>query len=55
MTRIVHTFEPVERFVVGTIGEPGERSFFLQARTGARLVSVLLEKSRNPSERTSPD
>lgn len=39
-------FDPVERFVVGTVGEPGERSFFLQARTGKRLTSVLLEKAQ---------
>ena len=46
MARIVNTFDPVERFVVGTVGEPGERSFFLQARAGSRLTSVLLEKSQ---------
>lgn len=46
MARIVNTFDPVERFVVGTVGEPGERSFFLQARTGNRLVSVLIEKTQ---------
>lgn len=46
MTRIVSNFDPVERFVVGTVGEPGERSFFLQARAGARLTSVLLEKAQ---------
>lgn len=46
MARIVNTFDPVERFVVGTVGEPGERSFFLQARAGNRLTSVLLEKSQ---------
>jgi len=46
MARIINTFDPVERFVVGTVGEPGERSFFLQARTGNRLVSVLLEKTQ---------
>ena len=46
MARIINTFDPVERFVVGTVGEPGERSFFLQARTGPRLASVLLEKSQ---------
>lgn len=46
MARIVNTFDPVERFVVGTVGEPGERSFFLQARSGHRLTSVLLEKSQ---------
>jgi len=46
MARIINTFDPVERFVVGTVGEPGERSFFLQARSGNRLISVLLEKSQ---------
>lgn len=46
MARIVNSFDPVERFVVGTVGEPGERSFFLQARTGNRLASVLLEKAQ---------
>lgn len=40
------TYDPVERFVVGTVGEPGERSFFLQARHGKRLTSVLLEKAQ---------
>ncbi len=46
MPRIINTFDPVERFVVGTVGEPGDRSFFLQARTGPRLASVLLEKTQ---------
>lgn len=46
MARIINTFDPVERFIVGTVGAPGERSFFLQARTGPRLASVLLEKSQ---------
>lgn len=46
MARIINSFDPVERFVVGTVGEPGERSFFLQARSGSRLTSVLLEKSQ---------
>lgn len=46
MARVIHEFDPVERFVAGTVGEPGERSFFLQARTGSRVVSVLLEKAQ---------
>ena len=44
MTHQVHAFEPPERFVAGTVGAPGERTFFLQARGGGRLVSVVLEK-----------
>ncbi|MCX6430706.1 MAG: DUF3090 family protein, partial [Actinobacteria bacterium] len=46
MARVIHEFDPVERFVAGTVGAPGERSFFLQARSGTRLVSVLLEKAQ---------
>jgi uncharacterized repeat protein (TIGR03847 family) len=44
MTHQVHAFEPPERFVAGTVGPPGERVFYLQARGGGRLVSVALEK-----------
>jgi len=44
MTHQVYAFEPPERFVAGTVGPPGERTFFLQARGGGRLVSVALEK-----------
>ncbi len=46
MARLVITYDPVERFIVGTVGEPGERSFFIQAREGKRLTSVLLEKAQ---------
>src|SRR5436305_10183874 len=41
-----HEFDPPERFVAGTVGEPGARTFFLQARSGPRLVSVALEKQQ---------
>jgi uncharacterized repeat protein (TIGR03847 family) len=44
MTHQVYAFEPPERFVAGTVGPPGERTFYLQARGGGRLVSVALEK-----------
>ena len=46
MTRQVYEFENPQRFVVGTVGEPGERVFYLQARKGNRLTSVALEKSQ---------
>lgn len=39
-------FESVERFIAGTVGEPGERAFFIQARNGGRLVTVALEKAQ---------
>ena len=37
-------FEFPQRFVAGTVGEPGDRTFYLQATDGARLVSIALEK-----------
>jgi uncharacterized repeat protein (TIGR03847 family) len=46
MPPVVHRFDPPERFVVGTVGEPGQRTFFLQARDGLRVVSVALEKQQ---------
>lgn len=46
MSRVIHVFRQPERFVAGTVGEPGERSFYLQAIEDARTVSVLLEKQQ---------
>lgn len=46
MPRQVFDFDPPERFVAGTVGEPGDRAFYLQARMGARVTSVLLEKAQ---------
>ena len=43
---VIHEFDPPERFVAGTVGEPGARTFFLQARSGPRMVSVALEKQQ---------
>jgi uncharacterized repeat protein (TIGR03847 family) len=37
-------FDPPDRFVTGTVGEPGQRTFFLQARKASQVVSVVLEK-----------
>src|SRR5438270_5760469 len=37
-------FEAPDRFVAGTVGQPGERTFYLQASGGGRVVSVALEK-----------
>lgn len=44
MTRRLFIFDDPDRFVPGAVGEPGDRSFFLQARKGGALVSVGLEK-----------
>lgn len=46
MASVIHSFDPPERFVAGTVGPPGQRKFFLQARSGARVTSVALEKQQ---------
>lgn len=46
MSIVVHNFEEPDRFVAGTVGQPGQRTFFLQAREGARVTSVALEKQQ---------
>jgi uncharacterized repeat protein (TIGR03847 family) len=35
-----------QRFVAGTVGEPGQRVFFLQAHDGPRTTSAALEKEQ---------
>jgi uncharacterized repeat protein (TIGR03847 family) len=44
MSRQVHTFEHPARFVAGTVGQPGDRTFYLQASDALHTVSVVLEK-----------
>lgn len=39
-------FDPPERFVSGTVGPPGQRTFFLQAAGRGRLTSMSLEKQQ---------
>lgn len=46
MAILVHRYDAPERFVAGTVGQPGERAFFLQAREGNRITSVALEKQQ---------
>ncbi|MEV6286257.1 DUF3090 domain-containing protein [Kribbella sp. NPDC051770] len=46
MARVVHSYDDPDRFVAGTVGEPGARTFFLQARAGTRLTSVACEKEQ---------
>jgi uncharacterized repeat protein (TIGR03847 family) len=44
MARRAYLFDTPDRFIAGTVGEPGSRTFFLQAREGGRIASVALEK-----------
>ncbi|GAC1325707.1 MAG: DUF3090 domain-containing protein [Mycobacteriales bacterium] len=46
MPRQIFFFDPPDRFVAGTVGQPGERTFFLQASASGRVISVALEKSQ---------
>lgn len=46
MSRVIHVFRTPDRFVAGTVGEPGDRSFYLQAVDETKVVSVLLEKEQ---------
>ena len=46
MSRVIHVFRTPDRFIAGTVGQPGERAFYLQAVQEARIVSVLLEKQQ---------
>ena len=41
-----HEFSRPERFIAGTVGEPGERAFYIQVRTSSRLFSVAVEKAQ---------
>ena len=52
MARQVFDYDPPDRFVAGTVGTPGARTFFLQARgprsgsSGPALTTVALEKQQ---------
>ncbi len=46
MTRRLFIVDGPDRFLAGTLGEPGNRAFFLQARKGGALISVGLEKAQ---------
>jgi uncharacterized repeat protein (TIGR03847 family) len=40
------SFDLPDRFVCGALGQPGQRTFFLQAAKGGQTVSVALEKTQ---------
>jgi uncharacterized repeat protein (TIGR03847 family) len=43
---MLRTFKDVSRFVVGTIGQPGERSFWIQISSGNEVISLAVEKGQ---------
>jgi uncharacterized repeat protein (TIGR03847 family) len=43
----VHEFAWPDRVVIGTIGVPGARTFYLQVRAGTQIVSIAMEKQQS--------
>ncbi|MDN5894751.1 MAG: DUF3090 domain-containing protein [Nocardioides sp.] len=43
----IHEFDWPDRVVIGTVGRPGARTFYLQARAGEQIVSIALEKEQS--------
>lgn len=41
-----YVFPAPERFIVGTVGLPGDRSFYFQAKDADRVVTVAVEKEQ---------
>ena len=46
MSRQIYNLDLVERFVLGTVGQPGERQFFIQAVKAGQAFSFALEKAQ---------
>ena len=41
-----YDLDAVDRITVGTVGEPGQRTFYLQARAGRQVVTLKMEKQQ---------
>ena len=39
-------FDPVDRIAAGAVGEPGRRTFFIQAAKAGQVLSVVVEKEQ---------
>lgn len=46
MSRQIYRLDEVDRFVLGTVGMPGERQFFIQVRKAGQHFSFALEKNQ---------
>lgn len=42
----IHELNPASRITVGTIGPPGQRTFFLQGADGLHVISLVIEKEQ---------
>ncbi len=45
-TSLVYDLNPVSHLTVGTVGKPGQRTFFVQARQGVTVVTLVSEKEQ---------
>ncbi len=43
---MIRSFDSLDRFTVGTVGIPGERTFYIQLRSSNTVLSFSLEKSQ---------
>jgi uncharacterized repeat protein (TIGR03847 family) len=46
MSPVVFDLNPVDRITAGAVGPPGKRVFYLQARKGDELVTLIVEKQQ---------
>ena len=46
MPRRAHEFPWPDRVVIGTVGRPGARTFYLQVRDSTQVMSAALEKEQ---------
>ncbi|MFT4086275.1 MAG: DUF3090 domain-containing protein [Gordonia sp. (in: high G+C Gram-positive bacteria)] len=46
MSRTIHEFREPDRFIAGTVGQPGDRTFFLQVTGDGQTMSVQIEKQQ---------
>nr|PZN19980.1 MAG: DUF3090 domain-containing protein [Chloroflexota bacterium] len=46
MARFTYDLDPVTRITASAVGQPGPRLFYLQARRGRELVSLIAEKEQ---------
>ncbi len=44
MAKFTYDLNPVTHIIADAMGEPGQRTFFIQARAGTQLISLVLEK-----------
>jgi uncharacterized repeat protein (TIGR03847 family) len=46
MPAVRYEFNPVTHLTLGAVGEPGQRIFYLQARSADQLLTLLIEKQQ---------